>query len=210
MAKWWRLPINTFIISFALVNEVRCLFPRRMTGYSKHLPKLKAGLILPGDKGFTTKNPKSGSETITTEELALQAKLREIKIPEKSRPDFGLSGATGRSTEFVFSADPPLSTSEASNWAIRCLQKNIGMVLVLDGPMGTVAETLAECELASMVTVLDPMQSGCCAAALAIFSEAKASRTKVVITCSAGERATALVLGAYVMQVLLECTSKSI
>jgi len=104
---------------------------------------LKSGLILPGSEDFESlemvgdesgvaagtyvKQEKNRAESL------LEDKLRSIKIPDKSRPQFGLAQATGRPTEYAFGAECPKDESSAKTFAIRCEQAGVDRVVVVGG-----------------------------------------------------------------------------
>lgn len=136
--------------------------------------------------------------SLTADEMALQSKLKSLQLPDKSRPDFGLCAVTGRKTETVFAADAPNTSNEAAALSSLCTQRGIKRALILDSQTGKIGGLFSGLEL--VTTLLDPAETGACGAAHSVFKDAKVAREKlVVVGPAAADRATALVLGAYIM-----------
>jgi len=176
---------------------------------------LKSGLILPGSEDFESlemvgdesgvaagtyvKQEKNRAESL------LEDKLRSIKIPDKSRPQFGLAQATGRPTEYAFGAECPKDESSAKTFAIRCEQAGVDRVVVVGGSayVASAFGCLTSAEggnfASGMAVAVDLSKPGSKEVALAALGAAKDAKQKAVVCCADGARLTSLVLGTHVM-----------
>jgi len=70
------------------------------------------------------------SQVISAAELALQANLKKIAIPNKARPDFSLSAATGRAGCLFYAADVP-AVDLAKEWVDKVVRTGVSSLLLL-------------------------------------------------------------------------------
>jgi len=165
------------------------------------------GLLL--DLGSSQPSAAGAAPTtpMSAEERAMKEQLSKIVMPSALRPDFALSAATGRPTEYVLGAELPTPGAEAS-FAVKVGQAGVTRVVALvagpDDAAGQAAAATLYHDCGLQVMVVDLAAPGARAAALDLLSSAKADGARAVVCASpsggvGGERATALVLASHCM-----------